>query len=216
MELTVVNASTGRTTGSAESRRMRRTGRLPGVVYGLDQDSISIDVEYTELREALNTDAGLNTIIALEIEGTENPVIVRAIQRDVISRKVIHTDFLRIDLDAAITVTVPVQLVGTAVEVIDAGSFVEQALFDLEVKVKPADIPDVVEVDISEMSPDSSLSVGDVVLPEGCVAVTSSGIAVASAVITRASKMADEDEAFAEEAAEEAEGDESSDSEESE
>lgn len=207
MEMTVVNANTGRRTGSAESRRLRRAGRLPGVVYGLGKDAVAVDVEYNALRDALKTDAGLNTVIALSIDGAENPVIVRSIQRDATSRLVIHTDFLRIDLDEKITVGVPVVLVGTPQAVIDAGSFVEQALFELEVLVKPGNIPDTLEVDISTMTPEAGFSVAEVVLPDDVEAVTPGHIAVATAVVTRAAKMADADDAAAEEAAE-AEGEE--------
>ena len=92
----VLSAETTRVTGTRSSRRLRRGGRVPAVVYGLSQDPISIDVAWTDLRLALTTDAGVNAVIHLELSGEKQMSIVKDIQRHPVRRDVTHVDFLRI------------------------------------------------------------------------------------------------------------------------
>ncbi len=205
MSQTVVTASTGRTAGSRPSRRLRAEGQLPGVVYGLGGDPVAVAVSYKELREALKTDAGLNTVFQLDVEGTKETVLVRSIERDPISRHVLHADFLRIDTTKKITVRVPVQLVGEAAQVAADGGMVEQKMFELEVEASPLNIPTVFEADQSVMTLSRPLTVGDLELPEGVTTLAEDEQSIASAVITRASMM-DEEEAAAAEGEEGAEG----------
>ncbi len=208
MSQTVVTASTGRTAGSRPSRRLRAEGQLPGVLYGLGGDSVPLEVSYKELRDALQTEAGLNTIFELDVEGTKETVLVRSIERDPISRNVLHADFLRIDTTKKITIKVPVQLVGEADLVAADGGMVEQKLFELEVEASPLNIPTVFEADQSVMTLSRSLTVGDLDLPEGVTTLVDDEQALASATITRASMMDEEEAAAAEAAAEAAEGEE--------
>ena len=216
MDLTVVTAHTGRELGTGPSRRLRNQGILPGVVYGMDKDPIAVTVVYTELREALKTDHGLNTVIGLEVEGgAMEIVIVRAIQRDSIKRTVTHADFMRVDPEIPIQVVVPVHVVGTSVSVAEAGALVEQKMHQLRVQVKPSQIPVAIEADISGMTIENRLQLGELTLPEGVTTRVSPNITVAAPVATRVSKTAAEEEAEelaeAEEAAAEA-GDEAEES----
>lgn len=185
---TVVKATTGREQGTRPSRRLRAEGQLPGVVYGQEQDPVVVTVDYLELREALQTDAGLNTVFTLEVDGAQQTVIVRDVQRDAIKRKVTHADFLRVDPDSAIKLTVPLQLTGNAIEVAEAGALVEQKMFKLHISVLPRAIPAVIEADISHLTMDTRLAVGDLVLPDGVSSLIAPNITVAAPVETRISK----------------------------
>ena len=163
----VLSADTDRVTGTRSSRRLRRASRIPGVVYGLSQDPVSIDVAWADLREALTTDAGVNAVIHLEIGGEKQMSIVKEIQRHPVGRDVTHVDFLRIDPDQDVTVDVPLVMVGDAKAVTDADGMVDQNLFSLTVNAAPDSIPNELEVDISDLTVGDSLRVADIALPAG-------------------------------------------------
>ena len=107
----VLPAETGRPTGSPASRRLRTEGKVPGVVYGQGGDPVAVSVEWRQLRQALTTDAGLNALINIEIDGDRQLSIVKDLQRDPVRREVVHVDFLRISRDVAIEVEVPLSLI---------------------------------------------------------------------------------------------------------
>lgn len=162
-----LQATTGRSLGSGPSKRIRVEGKVPGVVYGLDADPIPVTVEWKPLREALTTEAGLNALIDLEIDGEVALTIVKELQRHPIKGNVIHLDFLRVSADAEISVDVPILIVGEAEDVERNDGTVDHLLFTLTVNAKPADIPNEIEVDISGLGFDSPIRVGDLVLPAG-------------------------------------------------
>ena len=178
-------AETGRETGTRSSRRMRREGQIPGVVYGLGEDSIALTVKWRELRAVLTTEAGVNALITLSIDGNEQLSIVKDIQRHPVRRDVIHVDFIRLDPNAEVSVEVPVILDGDAVNVTQKSGMVDQNLFSLTVQSKPSDIPTEVHVDISELEVGESVKVQDIALPTGVSTDVDPEEAVASAVVTR-------------------------------
>src|SRR5204863_3291019 len=121
-------AHSGRTTGSRPSNRLRSEGKVPATVYGLGGDAVSVSVDWRELRQALTTDAGMNALINLEIDGHASELtIVKEMQRHPIKRNVLHIDFLRVSRDIAIEVDVPIVMVGEAEEVTRNDGLVEQA-----------------------------------------------------------------------------------------
>ncbi len=196
---TVVASTTNRETGTGASRRIRDEGNIPGVVYGLGQDPVVVSVGYAELRDVLKGPAGLNTVFSLDIEGTPTQVILKEFQRNAVKRTVVHCDFLRVDNDVPVKVTLPVHLVGRADKILDTGGIVEQKMFQMHVKCAPNLIPTSIEVDVTHLTPDARISVGDIPLPDGVVAQMSDRITVAAPVVTRAAKMAmEEDEEDAE------------------
>ena len=161
-------AHTGRPTGSRPSKRLRAEGKVPATVYGLGSESVSVSVDWRELRHALTTDAGMNALINLEIDGHASELtIVKEMQRHPIRRSVLHVDFLRVSRDVAIEVEVPIVLEGEAEEVTRNDGIVEQALFHLTVKAKPGSIPNELTVDISALTIGGAVRVSDLVLPEG-------------------------------------------------
>jgi large subunit ribosomal protein L25 len=161
-------AHTGRTTGSRPSNRLRADGKVPATVYGLGGDAVTVSVEWRELRHALTTDAGMNALINLQIDGHASELtIVKELQRHPIKRSVLHVDFLRVSRDVAIEVEVPITLVGEAEQVTREGGTVEQALFHLTISAKPGSIPNEITADISGLSIGDAVRVGDLVLPAG-------------------------------------------------
>lgn len=194
MAQTVVTATTGRKQGSRSSRRLRAEGQLPAVVYGLGKDPLAIAVNYADLRDALKTDAGMNTVLSLDVDGAASEtVIVRSVQRHPIRREVTHADFLRVDPNQTITVKVPVRMVGDGTAILNEGGLIEQKMFEIEVMVSPLNIPDEIEADISMMDMDTRVSVGDLELPDGVISLVEPEVSVVIPVASRASKMTDEE-----------------------
>ena len=162
-----LKATTGRELGSGPSKRIRVEGKIPGVVYGLDADPIPVTVEWKPLREALTTDAGLNALIDLDVDGTTALTVVKELQRHPIRGTVLHIDFLRVSADAEITVEVPIVLEGEAKAVVSEGGTIDHLLHHLAINAKPADIPNELVVDISGLEIGASIHVSDIVLPAG-------------------------------------------------
>jgi large subunit ribosomal protein L25 len=204
MSETILLAQSGRSTGSAHSRRLRAEDSIPAVVYGMGMEPISISVVRRDLRKALSGPAGMNTILDLTVDGTVYPAIVKDVQRHPVRRNVAHVDFIQISLTAEITVSVPVHLVGEAKEVQANNGLVDLAMNEIEVVTTPRSIPDSITIDVSEMTMDSTITVGDVPLPAGVRATADSELPVVT-VLTMRTPLLDEEDAAAAEAAEAAE-----------
>jgi len=203
MSETILTATSGRTTGSANARRQRGAESIPAVVYGRGMDPMSISVERRDLRVALSGSAGINTILDLTVDGDVYPAIVKELQRDPVRRTVQHVDFIQIDLGSEITVSVPVRLEGEAKAVQDENGLVDLARTELEVSTTPRNIPDEIVVDISEMTMETTITISDLTMPAGVTAVGEDDWAVVT-VLTMRTPVLDEEDA----AAEAAEGEE--------
>jgi large subunit ribosomal protein L25 len=153
--------------GTRPARRLRGEGKVPGVVYGLGADPITLAVEWRELRAALVTEQGLNAIINLEIDGTRTPTLLKDMQRHPVRRNVLHVDFIRVDLDKTVDVEVTIHLEGEAELVSREGGVVDQVLQSLLITAKPADIPAGLSIDISGLEIGEALRVSDIALPDG-------------------------------------------------
>ena len=186
----LLNATRGRSEGTRASRRLRRQGNVPAIVYGLDREPVSVSVAWSDLRLALNTDAGINALITLRIDGEEQLSIVKDLQRHPVRREVIHVDFLRVTTDQEIEVDVPLVFVGEALEVTRANGMVDQTMYSLAVSAKPADVPDEIEVDISGLSLGDSIKVASLTLPSGVVTSIDPEEAVAISLVTRSTREA--------------------------
>jgi len=185
MSDSVLIAEAGRTTGSAESRRIRREDRIPAVVYGKGMEPISISVNRRDLRVALSGTAGMNTILDLTVDGTVYPSIVKDMQRHPVRRTVAHIDFIQIDLSEEITVSVPVRLEGEAKQVAMNNGLVDQQMMEIQIRTTPRSIPDELVIDISDMTVNTVITVADVPLPNGVVAVSAEDQTVVTAVTLR-------------------------------
>src|SRR5260221_8678289 len=145
-------ALTGRATGSRASGRLRAEGKVPATVYGLGGEPITVSVVWRDLRSALTTDAGLNALINLAIDGHATELtIVKEMQRHAIRRDVLHVDFLRVSRDVAIEVEVPIILIGEAKAVTGNDGLVDQVMFSLTISAKPGSIPSDLQLDISDL-----------------------------------------------------------------
>jgi large subunit ribosomal protein L25 len=180
-----LTAETGRPTGSRAVGRLRAEGKVPGVVYGLGREPKSVTVEYAELRRALTTDAGLNALIDLEIDGETSLSVVKDLQRHPVRRQVTHVDFMVIDRDADLSVDVPLSLFGTPAKLETMKGMVDQLLYTLTVKAKPGGIPTQIDVDVSGLELGTQVRVGDIELPAGVTTEVDPDSPVAQGAATR-------------------------------
>lgn len=193
---TVLIAETGRSTGSANARRMRREDAIPAVVYGHGMTPLSIQIARRDLRIALSGAAGVNTVLDLTVEGPDGkvvyPTIIKELQRHPVRRTVQHVDFLQVNLNEEITVSVPLRLEGEAKEVITNGGLVDPAVDTIDVRTTPRHIPDEIVVDITDMTMDTVITLGQISLPAGVTAVAEDDFPIVTVLITRGSAGDDE------------------------
>lgn len=195
---------TGRTLGSRPSNRLRAEGKVPAVVYGHGSDPISVAVGWRDLRAALTTDASLNALLDLQIDGESKLAIVKDLQRHPIRHTVSHVDFLLISRDEELTVEIPIVVEGEALEVTRENGMVDLVAFTLTVKARPADIPNELVVDISGLRLGDSIRVADIALPSGVTTDVDPEDSIVVTSVTRAEaevETAEEGEAAAEGAA---------------
>jgi large subunit ribosomal protein L25 len=161
-------ARTGRFNKNA-ARRVRVAGKLPGVVYGAKLDSVALLLDPKQMLRILHSESGHNTIFDLEIEGVATAAKAKAMivdwQFEPIKDRLIHVDLKRIALDKAMHAEVPITLIGVAYGVKNEDGVLDQSLREVEIECLPGDIPDAIEVDVTEMKLGDVIRVSD--LPHG-------------------------------------------------
>ncbi|HEU4917129.1 MAG TPA: 50S ribosomal protein L25 [Acidimicrobiia bacterium] len=159
-----LRAETGRATGSRESRRLRRTGRVPAIVYGKATDPINVAVDAHDLHMALHTEAGANALINLEIEGQDMVLtMARVIERHPFRNEYRHIDFVTVSLDETVHAEVVIHFLGTPVGVIEGG-VLSPSKTHVVVETLATSIPSGIELDISGVAMGDALRIAD--LPE--------------------------------------------------
>jgi large subunit ribosomal protein L25 len=155
--------------GSSETRRLRRQGIIPGVLYG-QGDPISISIEERELRRALTGAAGLHSILDVEIDGTgaSHASILKDYQLDKVRGGVTHVDLHEVRLDKPITASVSVHLLGgETAPGVKEGGVLSQPLREIQVEALPLEVPEHIDLDVSHMATGDTLRIGDIAVPEG-------------------------------------------------
>jgi large subunit ribosomal protein L25 len=138
---------------------LRRKGKLPGVLYGKNIESSPVAVDAKELLKVLKTH-GESALINLELEGEKHPVLMKEIQRDTFKDAIVHVDFYRVSMTDRIEFNLPIILKGDA-EGVKMGGILQHQKRELSVKALPADMPEHLEVDISNLKIGETLTVGD-------------------------------------------------------
>jgi large subunit ribosomal protein L25 len=149
--------------GKNEARRLRASGKIPAVVYGVEKGkAVPIAVDPKMLLRILHSEAGVNSLIGLGLDGGNTRVLVKEYQLDPIGHKLLHADFYQVAMDKMLTVTVPILLKGEARGVKQQGGVVDFVHRDIEIEVLPGDIPENITVDISELMLNQGVRVRDV------------------------------------------------------
>src|SRR3954452_4734281 len=152
--------------GSRTARRLRRSGEVPGVIYGGDGEPSHFSVDARILR---NTLAHSGTILDVTIgSGKTSPVLVKDIQRHPVRGDIVHVDLLRVNMNEAIQTTVVLELLGadTAPGVVEGGVLTQETR-ELNIEALPGDIPDVIQHDVSSMEMNATLNLSELTAPSG-------------------------------------------------
>jgi len=153
--------------GSSESRRLRKDGNIPAVVYGLGMDPLSVSVNAREFRNALKTEAGTNVIINLEVGSDNYTALAREIQKHPYRDEYLHIDLIQIDLTQTVEADVQIEFVGIPAGVKEEGGLVQTINSSISISALPTNIPTSIELDISALNVGDNLTATDVNLPEG-------------------------------------------------
>lgn len=152
--------------GKGPTGRLRRTGRVPAIIYGYEVEPTAVHVDALELYHALHTEAGRNVMIRLQHDGDTTLVFARDLQIHPVRQEVVHVDFLAVDRNAQISVEVPVHLIGEDDTAEDDG-VLNQVLYTVPIAVKPLDVPNYLELDVTGMAIGDVKRVEDLTLPSG-------------------------------------------------
>jgi large subunit ribosomal protein L25 len=147
---------------------------IPAILYGGDASNVPLTLRKEEIFMILKSDTGENTVFQVSFDSEIRDVMIKELQRDPVTDEILHADFVHIAMDKVIRVSVPVMIVGEAVGVKAEGGFVDFITREIEVECLPKDIPEHIEIDISDLHLRQSLKAEDIALPEGVKLITSS------------------------------------------
>ena len=154
--------------GKGASRRLRRTGKLPAILYGGHRDPRAIALDHNALVHHLENDAFFSSILTLTVDDKSQPCILKDVQRHPFRNIIMHVDLQRIVEDEEIRVTVPFHFLGEDIAPgVKAGGVVSHVMNELEISCLPKHLPEFIEVDMSGLEIDSNITLGEVKLPEG-------------------------------------------------
>jgi large subunit ribosomal protein L25 len=162
-----LSAAARAATGKGVARSLRRSGRVPAVVYGHAREAQALSLDARELDRLLGHINAETTVIELAIDGASAKTLIREIQRHPLSRDVLHVDFQELVAGEKVTVKIPIVLTGTPVGVRLNGGIMTQVLNELSCRVDPADIPSRIEVDVTSITIGHSIHVSEISVPVG-------------------------------------------------
>ena len=160
--------------GTGASRRLRITGRTPGIVYGGTGQPQLIELDHNALWHALKKEVFHSTVLDMDVGGSESKVLLRDVQMHPFKQLVLHIDFQRVDANTKLHMKVPLHYSGdeNSPAVKTEGCIANHVVTEIEVKCLPADLPEFIAVDLSGLKKGASLHLADIVLPKGVTAVT--------------------------------------------
>jgi len=181
--------------GKNEARRLRVSGQIPAVVYGARRDGqvpegLPVAVDPREVLRILHSESGANTLINLKLEGGDSRVMVRDYQLDPITHQLLHADFYQLAMDKAITVAIPIQIKGEPVGVKQQGGLLDFVTREIQVSCLPTDIPEHIDVDVSELGLHQSIRVKDIATNPKWKAVTDGEAMLVHVVVPKAEESA--------------------------
>jgi large subunit ribosomal protein L25 len=153
------------TTGKGSARKVRSNGRVPAILYGRGLDSVAVDVDRREFVSALHTEAGMNVLLDIDVDGKTTLALTRELQRDPVRGTLLHADFVKVDRSQKVEVEVPVHLVGEAPGAKEGG-VLEHPLFAVNVRCVVTNVPEAIQGDISRLQIGDALRVSELRVPD--------------------------------------------------
>jgi large subunit ribosomal protein L25 len=194
----VLKATKRTESGTRKARALRKDGFLPAVLYGHGEGTLALTIHEHELELALLHGEKL---LAIELDGETQNVLIKDLQYDTWGQKVLHVDLTRVSLDELVTVTVKISLIGTPAGV-DAGGSLQQAIPSAEIQCRVDQIPEEIRVQVNELNIDDALHLSDLELPEGSELLSDPATLVCSVVTIAEEEEAVEEPEEGEESAE--------------
>ena len=148
--------------GKGAARQARMAGKVPAVLYGRAKDAVAIEVDRRSFVAALNTDAGMNVLLEIQLDGDSVTALTKDLQTDPVAGTVLHADFIRVDVTQALEVSVPVHTVGEAPGTKEGG-IIDQTLHEVTISVRPDQVPEAIMADVSSLDIGDSLRVSDLI-----------------------------------------------------
>lgn len=169
MQVHELNAEPRSELGKSPSRRLRRSGRIPGTVYGTAKEPQSISLRHDDVLHRLDHESFYSTVLTLNVDSQGEQVVVKDVQRHPCKPDILHIDFLRIDEKQRITMRVPLHFLNEqqCVGVKTGGGVISRIMTELEVSCLPKDLPEYIEVDLANVQVGESIHLSDIGLPEG-------------------------------------------------
>jgi large subunit ribosomal protein L25 len=189
--------------GKGVARQIRMAGKIPGVVYGPETEPIPVSVEEREFRTAMRH-ASSGSILNLNMDGKETKAVLREMQRDPVTSRVLHIDFHAISMNKPIHVAIPIHFIGTPVGVKVDGGIMQATMREIEISCLPINIPEHLDVDVSELRIGDSIHVSNVSIPNATILADAQRtvVVISAPTVIKAEATAVEAEAAAAEGAE--------------
>jgi large subunit ribosomal protein L25 len=195
MSQVVLSAKNRQGMGTLEARRLRRSGRIPAVLYGRSGQAVSIDLDAKEFVNGVKN-ISESTIVKVEIDGKTHDAFVKDTQRRITDGTIMHVDFYEVESGTALRAKVSIHIHGTPIGVREGG-ILESPLHEIEVECLPKDLPERIDVDVSDLKGNQSIHVRDIALGEGVRLISAADQVVALVKFAKAEAAAAEEEAAA-------------------
>ena len=194
------NANLRSVQGSSASRRLRHAGRVPAIVYGGKEQPINVELDHNEIFHALRKELFHSSILDMNLDGTNHQVLLRSVQWHPYKQIVMHVDFQRVDADKALHTKVPLHFVNADISpaVKLSAAIISHVFTELEIACLPVNLPQYIEVDLSNLLAGHSIHLADVTLPKGVTFLSHGGDTnpvLATALVKGGAAAADEGDA---------------------
>ena len=171
------NANLRSVQGSSASRRLRHAGRVPAIVYGGKEQPINVELDHNEIFQDLSKELFLSSILDMNLDGTNHQVLLRSVQWHPYKQIVMHVDFQRVDAEKVLHTKVPLHFVNAEVSpaVKLSAAIISHVFTELEIACLPVNLPQYIEVDLSNLLAGHSIHLADVTLPKGVTFLSHGG-----------------------------------------
>jgi large subunit ribosomal protein L25 len=166
----IIHAEIRADVGKGASRRLRHAGKIPAVLYGGDKDSIALTLNHKDVLHDAESESFYSSIMDIKVEdGRTQQVVVRDMQRHPYKMRIMHVDFMRVSETEVLRISVPLHFVGEEVSPAGkaSGVVIQHQMTDVEISALPKDLPEYLEVDLSELEPGKAVMLADIKVPEG-------------------------------------------------
>lgn len=202
----IVHAETRSVQGTGASRRLRRTGKVPAILYGGDAEPVQLSVDHNEMVRHLEHEAFYSHILSIEVDGKTENAVLKDLQRHPSKAQILHADFMRVVAGQSMRMTVPLHFVGEdkSPGIKNNGGVLDRLRNELEIECLPRNLPEYIEVDVSGLDVNESIHLEELTLPEGVTSVAQAhgeNWTVVAVHVPRAAVETDEDAGDADDAA---------------